>query len=326
MKKDVIFEKYVKTFYDYPQNNDFMKKYNLNKNYGKGYTERFFIEEGVEFYKNKFFFNKNMKYEKDMVYNDSFILKNLIEIGCCVGGKVIIEAYRNEKLEKTYEMKKGEAFFFSFDNSYDSFIMKYTNVMFFTIMLDISTIANLSLRNKSKFSKYLYEKINKAAKKNYFLSWKIENDKIKSNIEYIKNTKPKNILDFLRFKTEIIKYMLNLIDDLEDSSIEDQILKKLKKIILKNISENIIIKDISARLKISDYLLQKKIKENYGMTLSQYIKRLKMEYAENLLKYTDMKIIDIASNVGYENPSKFSSVFSKVYGETPLKYRKSLSV
>ncbi len=318
MRKDVVFEKYMRIFYENPKNLGFMKKYNLNENYGKGSTEQFFIEKGIELYRNKFSSNKNMKIE------NINRIRDVIEIGCCTKGKVIIKAYNKNELKEIYIMREGEAFFYNFDNNYDSFLMEYEDCTFYTIMLDITTISNLVLNDRSKFSRYLYEKINRVSNKNYFLSWEINNSKIKSSIEYIKKFNPKNILDFLEFKIEVIKYMLSLIEDLEEFSSEDKIIKECRKIILENVSKNISIKKIAEELNTSNYLLQKKIKMNYGITLYQYIKNLKMEYAEDLLKYTDMKIIEIASEVGYENPSKFSQVFSKIYGITPLKYRKQV--
>lgn len=320
MKRDIVFEKYMKQFYGKVEKKDFMKKYKLHKNYGDGETEIFYIEDGIELYKNKFLSNKNMEVK------NIYTFKNVIEIGTCIKGSVKIEAYKNGVLKETYQMKEGESFFYSFANKYDVFSMTYNNCIFYTIMLDIDTIVNLGLNNKTKFSKYLYEKINKVIKKNYLLSWKFKDSKIKSSINYIKNSNPKNILEFLEFKTEIIKYMLKLIEDLEEFYLEDKKIKKCNKLILKNISKNITTNEISTKLKISDYILQKKIRENYGITFYQYIKKIKMEYAENLLKYTDMQIIEVASSIGYENPSKFSSAFLKAYGSTPLKYRKSFNL
>ena len=64
------------------------------------------------------------------------------------------------------------------------------------------------------------------------------------------------------------------------------------------------------------------LKENYNMTIPQYIYELRLNYFANSLITTDHPIIDICFECGFENISWAYSLFKDKYGITPLKFRK----
>lgn len=64
------------------------------------------------------------------------------------------------------------------------------------------------------------------------------------------------------------------------------------------------------------------LKENYNMTIPQYIYELRLNYFANSLITTDQPIIDICFQCGFENVSWAYSLFKDKYGITPLKFRK----
>ena len=64
-------------------------------------------------------------------------------------------------------------------------------------------------------------------------------------------------------------------------------------------------------------------KECYGITMSEYIKKLRLEQACRLLSETNMTIEDICNQVGYDDTSRFYKYFKEMYKITPKEYKKT---
>jgi len=64
-----------------------------------------------------------------------------------------------------------------------------------------------------------------------------------------------------------------------------------------------------------------RIREETGMTFTQYLNRQRIERAQALLVSTDMSAKEISFRVGYENPNYFSRVFKSVIGRSVSEYR-----
>lgn len=65
------------------------------------------------------------------------------------------------------------------------------------------------------------------------------------------------------------------------------------------------------------------VKENTGMSLGNYIKKLKLELAADLLLSTDLSIAQVAFSVGIESHAYFSRSFHAQYGMSPTEWIKS---
>ena len=63
------------------------------------------------------------------------------------------------------------------------------------------------------------------------------------------------------------------------------------------------------------------MKQELGVTPTQYITDLRLKYAANLLSTTDYNILSIAMRLGFSSLSHFISIFKSKYGVTPSKYR-----
>ncbi len=63
-------------------------------------------------------------------------------------------------------------------------------------------------------------------------------------------------------------------------------------------------------------------KDEYGVTLSEYVGNLRLEEAKRLLSDTDTDIIDIAYSVGFGGLSSFYRFFKNSTGLSPAVYRK----
>ncbi|MPN21176.1 Melibiose operon regulatory protein [bioreactor metagenome] len=63
-------------------------------------------------------------------------------------------------------------------------------------------------------------------------------------------------------------------------------------------------------------------KDEYGVTLSEYVGNLRLEEAKRLLSDTNDEIIDIAYSIGFGGLSSFYRFFKNSTGLSPAAYRK----
>ncbi len=68
--------------------------------------------------------------------------------------------------------------------------------------------------------------------------------------------------------------------------------------------------------------LSRKLREETGVTLTDFILTKKCEEASRLLAYTDKTLIAISDYLGFSSQSHFARVFKKYIGKTPSEYRK----
>ncbi|MDH5106350.1 AraC family transcriptional regulator [Lentilactobacillus diolivorans] len=104
---------------------------------------------------------------------------------------------------------------------------------------------------------------------------------------------------------------------------ENARIRFLKEWIRANMSNNLTVREISARVDLNPDYLTRLFKGQTGMTLHQYLNHLKIEVATLLLVRTDMPINQIATNAYFNDPRVFMRHFKKSTGVTPSEYRKS---
>lgn len=89
-----------------------------------------------------------------------------------------------------------------------------------------------------------------------------------------------------------------------------------------HLGEDISLTLLADRFYFSPQYISKKFKENYDMTVMNYLTQLRMDKAKSLLSHSDISIIEISQIVGYEDDNYFGKVFRKHVGESPSHYRK----
>jgi AraC family transcriptional regulator of adaptative response / methylphosphotriester-DNA alkyltransferase methyltransferase len=75
-------------------------------------------------------------------------------------------------------------------------------------------------------------------------------------------------------------------------------------------------------LGVSQHRMSEIFKDEYGVTLSEYVGNLRLQEAKRLLSDTDTDIIDIAYSVGFGGLSSFYRFFKNSTGLSPAVYRK----
>ncbi len=75
-------------------------------------------------------------------------------------------------------------------------------------------------------------------------------------------------------------------------------------------------------LRMSRSHIHRKLVEEVGLSVSDFIKHIRLEKAKDLLINTNYPIYEIANKVGYSDANYFSRSFSKIYGISPSQCRK----
>lgn len=97
-----------------------------------------------------------------------------------------------------------------------------------------------------------------------------------------------------------------------------QIAQEARKYIEKNyMKPDLSIADLSRELLVNQTYLRKMFKEEYQMTICDYITKYRMEIAKNLIKKENSKLSYISADVGYNDTSYFSKCFKKYFGYLP---------
>lgn len=102
---------------------------------------------------------------------------------------------------------------------------------------------------------------------------------------------------------------------------EHEIIRKVKDIIHEDISQDLTVSKLAAKLFISPNYLSRLFKKITGEGCNEYIVRKRIEKAKSLLETTSLKTGEIAIMVGYHDMNYFSLAFKKHIGQAPTKYR-----
>ena len=84
---------------------------------------------------------------------------------------------------------------------------------------------------------------------------------------------------------------------------------------------DITLDDLAKKFYLSKPYLSKYIKEKFGMTFGEFVKKIRMKKARALLKSSNMTVENIALTVGYQNVEHFNRLFKKAYNMTPMQFR-----
>lgn len=100
-------------------------------------------------------------------------------------------------------------------------------------------------------------------------------------------------------------------------------IQEVKKYITIHANDNISLEEIAGKFYVSKEYLSKIFKQEYGVTITDYIVQLRMELAYYHLTESELSIKEISETVGYEDVSYFYRVFRKYFGVAPGEMRKS---
>ena len=127
----------------------------------------------------------------------------------------------------------------------------------------------------------------------------------------------------LEFKTLLLKYGLELLDDKKSILIE-----KIKKVIV----ELVHYREEPAKVNFSDYLSEKLnhdytymanlFSEVVGINIEHYIIMHKIERVKELLVYDELSLTEISYKLHYSSVAHLSNQFKQITGLTPSHFKK----
>jgi len=83
---------------------------------------------------------------------------------------------------------------------------------------------------------------------------------------------------------------------------------------------------IAMSVKLSSAYIGKLFKENYNMSITEYINEVRLGHAQSLLEQNNYTITEIMDKCGYANQSYFFRLFKGKVGSTPKEYRMKKSI
>ncbi len=92
--------------------------------------------------------------------------------------------------------------------------------------------------------------------------------------------------------------------------------------IAEHFREKITLDMLSKRFYINKYYLTRVFKEQFGVTVNQYLTAIRITEAKHCLRFSDESVENIGYNCGLGAPHYFSRTFKKVEGIAPVEFRK----
>lgn len=113
----------------------------------------------------------------------------------------------------------------------------------------------------------------------------------------------------------------NTIADIELKGNNEQLMERIVKVTKERLTDpDFNVEALAADVGISRVQLHRKVKENMGITVGDFIRNLRIQQAARLLERGDLNISQITYAVGLTNPTHFSAAFKKYFGVSPKAY------
>jgi len=122
------------------------------------------------------------------------------------------------------------------------------------------------------------------------------------------------------FLNEILQLPRITISD-ETVSPYNELIQKVETFVKENITKQINIVEIAKQFSLSKNYLSSIFRNQYGVTLGQYILTLRINTATRLLIESNLKVADIAKRCGFESSYSFGRAFKRKMTISPREYR-----
>lgn len=101
-----------------------------------------------------------------------------------------------------------------------------------------------------------------------------------------------------------------------------QNLQNVKDYLDLNYMTKITLDDLAGQFFINKFYLTRIFKEQFGISINNYLLQIRITHAKQLLRFTDMSIESIGTECGMSDPNYFSRIFKKIEGTTPGEFRR----
>ncbi len=135
------------------------------------------------------------------------------------------------------------------------------------------------------------------------------------------NTKDLKINDLLYQLLVLIIEENNSSENIREQTKKNEI-SEIKNYIDENYRGKITLDSLSEQFYINKFYLTRIFKDEYGVSINNYILSLRISHAKKELRFTDKAMSEIGFDCGIGPSYYFSRVFMKAEGLTPSEYRK----
>ena len=87
-----------------------------------------------------------------------------------------------------------------------------------------------------------------------------------------------------------------------------------------NISNKLILKDLSELVQLSSSYLSKVFKATTGYSIIEFFNKIKVDKAKEIIIEDDKKIKEVAQMLGFTDEFYFSRIFKKIEGVSPSEF------
>lgn len=129
---------------------------------------------------------------------------------------------------------------------------------------------------------------------------------------------------------DISHWILKILENFTLSVFRTRNMERVKMIseglefIREHYSENITLDNVSEAVGRSSSYFKKILREEMGLSFTEYLTRTRLEASERLLRNPQLSLTEIAQMAGYSDQSYFGKIFKHYYGLTPAQYRKKV--
>lgn len=102
-----------------------------------------------------------------------------------------------------------------------------------------------------------------------------------------------------------------------------QNLQNIKEYLEQNFQRKITLDELSRIFFINKFYLTRVYKEQFGISVTNYLLQLRITHAKHLLRFTDLTMEAISLECGMNDPNYFSRMFKRVEGITPTEFRET---
>lgn len=132
-----------------------------------------------------------------------------------------------------------------------------------------------------------------------------------------------SLLEAIHYIESLFLNAVKLIQE-QDTNSTDKKIQEVAQYIESNYFDiNLNLNNIADHFNITPSYLSKKFRDEYGISIIDYLYKIRISYSIKLIKDTSLKITDIAQMVGFQDSNAFIRIFKKYYGCTPGKYKTS---
>nr|WP_321979736.1 AraC family transcriptional regulator [uncultured Cohaesibacter sp.] len=98
--------------------------------------------------------------------------------------------------------------------------------------------------------------------------------------------------------------------------------ERVRSYVVENLHKDLTIETLSRETGTSKRSIQRNFKHQFGLTVSDFIRKQRLEKARQAIEKQGMPISQAAFLAGYNNQSSFTNAFKQTYGSTPKNWRK----